>query len=91
MSELLKKFRALESQKVIIPEVIQDEKKIIENEILEKYLPEIEKTKVKIDFLEIKLTQDDTWFIYKYLTHKGTRKPKRELIPKFIELFKKNL
>jgi len=40
-----------ERKEYIIPEVIiQDEQKIIESEILEKYLPEvIEKIKVKVD------------------------------------------
>ncbi|MBA7603906.1 hypothetical protein ES703_11024 [subsurface metagenome] len=86
--DLLERALALkkkqESQKIITPEVkIQEEKKIIESEI--------GKTKVKIAFSEIKLTQDDLWAFHRFLTRKTTRELKKELIPKFIELFKKNL
>jgi len=51
----------------------------------------IKKTSQAIDFKNIKITQDDMWFLHKYFTQKGTRESKFELIPKFIELLKKNL
>ncbi len=51
----------------------------------------IKKLSPKIDFKNIKITQDDMWFLHKYFTQKATRDGKKILIPQFIELLKKNL
>jgi hypothetical protein len=52
----------------------------------------IEKAKKEIpDFETMQITQDDLWILYKLKFGKGTRVKRSELLPKFTEVFSRNI
>ena len=65
--------------KKILPEV-----KIISEEKLPKIIEDI-------DFLNMRITQDDLWFLYHFKFGKSTRTKRSILLPQFTETFNRNL
>lgn len=64
---------------------IQEAKKI---EKISKKLPKIRED---VDFSNMTITQDDLWCLYTVKFGKGTRDKRAILLPKFSEVFNKNL
>ena len=68
---------------------LEESKKGIEIQILKP--PTAPKIKEDVDFLNMRITQDDLWFLFKFKTGKGTRDKRSILLPKFSEIFNRNL
>ena len=69
---------------------IQEEKKIppkVETKIMQKS----EKSHEQPNWNNLTISQDDLWFLYRLKFGKGTRIKRKELLPKFTEVFNKNL
>ena len=64
---------------------LEESKKV---KIHKEKLPRI---KEDIDFSNMTITQDDLWFLYKFKIGKGTRNKRTILLPKFSEVFSRNL
>ena len=68
---------------------VQDKKILPEVKIIpKKKLPKIRED---IDFSNMTITQDDLWFLFRLKTGEGTRVKRSILLPKFSEVFNRNL
>ena len=86
MSLLEKALKRIEESKKA---KIQEEKKVkIKESIPKEKLPKIREG---IDFSNMTITQDDLWFLYRLKIGEGTRNKRTILLPKFTEVFNKNL
>ena len=83
LEKALKKLE--ESKKEIIPKN-STEKSWNSKKTRDKSINE-----TNVDFSNMKITQDDLWFLYRLKTGKGTRLPRKDLLPKFTEVFNINL
>ena len=61
--------------------------------MLKSEKPKIKETteRVEVDFSNMKITQDDLWFLYRLKFGKGTRMKRADLLPKFAKIFNRNL
>lgn len=66
-------------------------KKIEESEKVKIHKEKLPKIKEDIDFSNMTITQDDLWFLYRLKIGEGTRNKRTILLPKFSEVFNRNL
>lgn len=73
------------------PVVEKSEKSVEIKNIPTKKKPKKPKEPLDILFKDMTITQDDLWFLYRLKVGTGTRVSKKRLLPKFTEVFNKNL
>ena len=49
------------------------------------------KSEKETDWDNINISQDEIWFLFRLKFGKSTRLPKKKLLPKFTEVFNRNL
>lgn len=86
MSELLKKYQeSIKMEEKRIKPITKPKK------ILSMFPQKISDKSKKDEFSEMTISQDDLWFLYKIKTGKGTRMKKKELLPKFMAVFEREV
>ena len=70
---------------------IEESKKLDEIEVEKIPKEKLPKIREGIDFSNMTITQDDLWFLYRLKIGEGTRDKRTILLPKFSEVFSRNL
>jgi len=86
LKNIISYISTLKKQKKIFK--IEGTKPYIYTTIQPKELPKIIR---EVDFLTLEISQDDLWLLYRQKFGKGTRIKRSELLPKFAEVFKREL